>query len=194
MDIAHFTRRACLFQPRTKMTRGTQETLVILKPHKILQIISIFIEIWWIYTILRAVQPFFFKVDLYLPPGLLLFVLIFISSFFWIVLNTINTQILVRNDSITMRGVLWKTHISWETVKEIKLIYNQKNNSRAVEIYAKKKQLPFNNKVSFDSNFHRDVRRGVRYTLELAKEHDIPIKTDGWLCPSYYEWEAWANN
>ncbi|MDP8966077.1 MAG: hypothetical protein M3O33_19265 [Cyanobacteriota bacterium] len=174
------------------MTTDNPETLVIVKPHKILQVISISIEILWLHTVLNGLYTCFFKVDSYLSPGLLLFILLFISSFFWIILNTINTTIVVTTDCIVMRGVLWKTYILWETVKEIKLRYNQKNQGRAVEIYAKRKQVPFNNKISFDTNFHRDVRRGVHYILELARQKKIFARTAGCLSPSYREWKEWA--
>lgn len=176
------------------MTRNNQETLVIVKPRKILQIISVFIEIFWIVTILRSLQGILFKNYLYLSPVFFLFIVLFILSLFWIVLNTINTQIVVTTDGIMMLGVLWKTHISWKNVKKIDLIYYQKNSTRAVEIYANPKQIPFNNKISFDSNVHRDIRRGVYYILELAGQHNISVKTAGWLSPTTDEWKEWAKN
>ncbi len=194
MGNTHLTTRAYSFQPRTKMTKDNPETLVIIKPRKIIQLISISMKILWIYTILMGVYNFFFKVDSYLTPELLLFILLFLSIFFWIILNTINTTIVVKTDCIIMRGLLWKNHIPWEAVKEIKLIYYPRNKRRAVEIYANRKQLPFNNKIYFDSSFHRDVRRGVHYILELANQHKIFAKTAGWFSPSYGEWKEWAEN
>jgi hypothetical protein len=178
------------------MTTDSQETLVILKPHKILQIISIFIEMFWIGTILRSLQPFFFKVDSYLSPLLLLLLLLFISIFFWIILNTINTQIVIRTDCIIMRGVLWRTYIAWDKVERIQLIYNYKTRGRSVEINAPLRSfsLNFNSKISFDTNFHRNVRKGVHYVLELAKQHNIPVKTAGLSSRSYQEWKEWAKN
>lgn len=176
------------------MTTDNPETLVIVKPRRIMQIIAVSLEILWLHTVFNGLYNCFFKVDSYLSPGLLLFILLFISIVFWIILNTINTTIVVTSDCIIMRGVLWKTHISWEAVKEIKLRYYQKNRSRGVEIHAKRKQLPFNNRISFDSNFHRDVRRGVHYILELARQKEIFARTTGWLSPSYREWKEWAKN
>lgn len=185
-----------VLQPRTKMTRDNQESLVIVKPHKILQIISVCIEILWLGTILRSLQPFLFKVDSYLSPLLILLLLLFISSFFWMILNTINTQIVVRTDFIIMRGVLWKTYLSWDNVKKIQLIYNYKTRGRSVEINAPLRNfsLNFNSKISFDTNFHRNVRQGAYYVLELAKQHNIPVKTAGLSSPSYHEWKEWAKN
>jgi dUTPase len=176
------------------MTTDNPETLVIVKPRRIMQIISVSIEILWIDTALRGLHTCFFKVDSGLTPLLLFFILLFLGSVFWIILNTINTTIVVKTDCIIMQGVFWKTQIPWEAVKEIKLRYYQKNRSRGVEIYAKRKQLPFNNKISFDTNFHRDVRKGVHYILELARQKEIFAKTTGWLSPSYREWREWAKN
>lgn len=194
MGNAHLTTRAYSFQPRTKMTTDNSETLVIVKPRRIMQIISVSIEILWLHTVLNGLYNCFFKVDSYLSPGVLLFILLFLGIVFWIIINTLNTTIVVQTDCIIMRGLFWKTHIPWESVKEIKLIYYQKNRSRGVEIYAKRKQIPFNNKISFDSNFHRNVREGVHYILELARQKEIFARTTGWLSPSYHEWKEWAKN
>ncbi len=95
------------------MTTDNQDTLVILKPHIILQIISVCIEIFWISTILLSLQPFFLK---------------------------------------------------------------------------------FNSKVSFETHIHRNVRQGVYHVLELAKQHNISVKTDGFFSPSYENWKEWARN
>ena len=178
------------------MTTDNQDTLVIMKPHIILQILSVCIEIFWIGTALICLQPFFFKVDSALPPWIMLLLALFCVIEAWIILNTINTQIVVRADCILMRGVLWKTYLPWDKVERIKLIYNTKTGGRSVEISAeaRKFSLNFNSKVSFETHIHRNVRQGVYHVLELAKQHNISVKTDGFFSPSYENWKEWARN
>ncbi len=178
------------------MTRDSQDILVVLKPHKTLQVISVIVEILWISTIGVGLHTFFFKVDPDMPSSLLLALLLFLSSFFWIILNTINTTVVVIKNSIVMRGILWRTYIAWDNVERIKLIYNYKIRGRSVEINTPSRNfsLNFNSKISFDTNFHRNVRKGAYYVLELAKQHNIPVKTAGLSSPSYHDWKQWARN
>ncbi len=136
------------------------------------------------------------KVDSDLSPWGILVLILLGSIEVLAILNTINTQIVVRADCILMRGVLWKTYLPWDKVERIKLIYNAKTGGRSVEISAeaRKFSLKFNSKVSFETHIHRNVRQGVYHVLELAKQHNISVKTDGFFSPSYENWKEWARN
>jgi hypothetical protein len=179
------------------MTRDSQEILVILKPYNIIQVISLILEALWGGFILISLLPLLSSSPeaisfLFLHLGAVLFFSIFLG----VILNTINTSIVVRSEGILMRGILWKTYITWDNVERIQLIYNYKTKGRSVEINAPLRSfsLNFNSKISFDTNFHRNVRKGVHYVIELAQQHNIPVKTTGLSSPSYHAWKQWAKS
>lgn len=179
------------------MNTNNQQTLVILKPHKIFQFASLLLKIFWIGIILRSIQLLLGASSVSLPISFILFVILFFSLIFWVILNTIDTSVVITTDGIFQRGVLWKTYIAWDSVQKIELsiasktVAFQKQKSRQAEIYAKPNNNSFNNKISFDTSLHRNARIGVYYVLQLAEQYNIQVKTS-WWSPSYGEWKIWA--
>jgi hypothetical protein len=168
------------------MTRDSQETLIVLNPHQTLQLVSVFLKLFWIAFILKVIQQFLSSDHSanYLPPFFNVFVIFFISLIFWVIINTLTTSVVVKADGILQQGFLWKTYIAWDAVKKIVLRERARDGSRFVEIYAKRSQIPFNNKISFDTLLHRNAPQGIHYVLGLAKEYNVQVKTS-WFSPPH---------